>query len=119
MQGGPNTSWVTRMRASGARPLLDHRTKRVTTLRLARSVDFLLFVDNSRHPVVLIEHSDRALYIGQQPGSELFATVVVDAKGYGQLDEVGLVNWSCASAAPDESTTIVPRGIAACLSRSM
>src|SRR5262245_32598853 len=69
--------------------LLDHRTKRVTPLRLARSVDFLMFVDDSPHHVVLIEHSDQALYIGQQPGSELFATVVVDAEGYGQLDEVG------------------------------
>src|SRR5262245_29055147 len=69
--------------------LLDHRTKRVTPLRLARSVDFLLFVDDSRHHVVIIEHSDHALCIGQQFGSELFATVVVDAEGYGQLDEVG------------------------------
>jgi hypothetical protein len=41
--------------------LLDHRTKRVTPLGLARSVDFLLFVDDSRHHVVLIEHSDHAL----------------------------------------------------------
>jgi hypothetical protein len=69
--------------------LLDHRTKRVTPLRLARSVDFVLFVDDGRHHVVLIENSDHALYIGQQPGSELFATVVVDAEGYGQLDEAG------------------------------
>jgi hypothetical protein len=44
---------------------------------------------DGRHHVVLFEHSDHALYIGQQPGSELFATVVVDAEGHGQLDEVG------------------------------
>jgi hypothetical protein len=40
------------------------------------------------HYVGLIEHSDHALYIGQQPGSELFATVVVDAEGHRQRDEI-------------------------------
>ena len=68
--------------------LLDHRTKGFTPLRLAGLVDFLVFVDDTGHYVGLIEHSDHALYIGQQPGSEIFATVVVDAEGHSQRDEI-------------------------------
>jgi hypothetical protein len=41
--------------------LLDHRTKRVTPLRLAPSVHLLVFVDDARHHVVLIEHPDHVL----------------------------------------------------------
>ena len=41
--------------------LLDHRTKRVTPLGLARSIHLLVFVDDARHHVVLIEHPDHAL----------------------------------------------------------
>jgi molybdenum cofactor synthesis domain-containing protein len=41
--------------------LLDHRTKRVTPPHLARSVHLLVFVDDARHHIVLIEHPDHAL----------------------------------------------------------
>jgi hypothetical protein len=86
--------------------LLDHRTKCVTPLHLARSVDLSRSLMTAAMTSSL---SSIRTYIGQQPGSELFATIVVDAESHGQLDEVGFVNCFCASA--DESTMTVPRGL--------
>jgi hypothetical protein len=92
------SAWVRRLQKP-ILEVLDHRTKRVTPLRLARSVDFVLFLDDARQQVVLIEHLDHALYIGQQLGGEPFASVVVTPKVTANWMRSACDSWSCASAA--------------------